>query len=94
VCEVEKRHQSAGPTVPYYRVAFVNRQCSRTGCAELAVVTLSYDYGQAQAWLDALSVERDPHCYDLCERHGARVSVPQGWVLRDRRPLTAWPVAV
>ena len=28
--------------------------------------------------------ERDPHAYDLCERHAARLSVPLGW--RCRRP--------
>lgn len=36
-------------------------------------------------WLDALVPERDPHSYDLCDRHGARLTVPQGWQLRDRR---------
>jgi hypothetical protein len=63
----------------------VTRQCSRTGCAERATVTLSYQYGRAQVWLDALAPERDPHAYDLCDRHAGRLTVPQGWQLRDRR---------
>lgn len=63
----------------------MTRQCSRTGCAERAVVTLSYRYAEAQVWLDALSAERDPHHYDLCDRHGGRVTVPRGWQLVDRR---------
>lgn len=63
----------------------VGRQCSRTGCAEPAVVTLSYDYARALVWIDELIGERDPHSYDLCDRHGSRVTVPQGWQLRDRR---------
>lgn len=63
----------------------MGRQCSRTGCAEAAVVTLSYQYARSVAWLDDLSDERDPHGYDLCQRHGARVSVPNGWRLEDRR---------
>jgi len=46
---------------------------------------LSYDYARAHVWLDVLSDERDPHAYDLCARHGARLTVPQGWQLRDRR---------
>jgi hypothetical protein len=46
---------------------------------------LTYQYGQAQVWLDDLSRDRDPHAYDLCARHAARLTVPQGWRLRDRR---------
>lgn len=49
------------------------------------MVTLSYDYARALVWIDELIPERDPHSYDLCDRHGARVTVPQGWQLRDRR---------
>jgi len=37
------------------------------------------------AWLDPLAPERDPHAYDLCERHAGRLAPPQGWQLRDRR---------
>ena len=36
-------------------------------------------------WLDDLADERDPHNYDLCERHTGRLSVPNGWRLEDRR---------
>jgi hypothetical protein len=61
------------------------RLCSRTGCSEGAAVTLSYHYGRSQVWLDELWDERDPHAYDLCERHAARLSVPTGWTLDDRR---------
>jgi len=61
------------------------RQCSRTGCAEHATATLSYQYGRSLVWLDDLSSERDPHSYDLCTRHTGRLSVPNGWRLEDRR---------
>ena len=63
----------------------MSRQCSRTGCAELATVTLSYQYARSIVWLDDLADERDPHRYDLCQRHSARLSVPNGWRLEDRR---------
>jgi hypothetical protein len=63
----------------------MSRQCSRTGCAQAASVTLSYQYGRAMVWMDDLSADRDPHHYDLCERHAARLSVPNGWRLDDRR---------
>jgi len=63
----------------------MDRQCSRTGCAQTASVTLSYEYGRSLVWLDDLHPERDPHSYDLCERHTGRLSVPNGWRLEDRR---------
>jgi hypothetical protein len=63
----------------------MRRQCSRTGCAEEAISTLSYQYARSLVWLDDLSEERDPHNYDLCQRHTVRLSVPNGWRLEDRR---------
>ena len=39
-----------------------------------------------QVWLDHLAAERDPHAYDLCDRHAGRLTAPQGWQVRDRRP--------
>jgi hypothetical protein len=64
----------------------VARHCTRTGCASPAVATLTYQYARQLVWLDPLVAERDPHAYDLCDRHAARVSVPNGWRLDDRRP--------
>jgi len=61
------------------------RQCSRPDCSERAAVTLTYEYGRSQVWLDDLLPERDPHAYDLCRRHAANLSVPLGWHLADRR---------
>lgn len=68
-----------------HRSAGIVRLCARTGCAEPARVTLTYHYGRSQVWLDHLSDERDPHAYDLCDRHAQRQSVPAGWSLDDRR---------
>jgi hypothetical protein len=71
----------------------VDRQCSRPGCAEPAAATLTFVYARGAAWLDPLTPERDPHAYDLCDRHAARVGVPVGWRLEDRRSLVVvgWP---
>jgi Protein of unknown function (DUF3499) len=63
----------------------MSRQCSRSGCAEPASYTLAYHYARSVAWIDRLSDDRDPHEYDLCERHATRLSVPHGWRLEDRR---------
>jgi hypothetical protein len=68
-----------------------SRQCSRPDCSERAGVTLSYEYSRSQVWLDDLHPERDPHSYDLCRRHAARLSVPQGWRVADRRRLEPIP---
>jgi hypothetical protein len=29
--------------------------------------------------LGPLAIRREPHSYDLCERHAERLSAPQGW---------------
>lgn len=67
------------------RPIIANRQCSRSGCSEIAAVTLSYHYATSQVWIDHLTPERDPHQYDLCDRHADRLSVMRGWHLDDRR---------
>ena len=61
------------------------RRCSRSTCSELATITLTYQYSRALIWVDDLTFDPDPHAYDLCERHGARVIAPSGWRLEDRR---------
>jgi hypothetical protein len=63
----------------------VSRHCSRPGCSEPACATLTYVYSISRAWLDELLDERDPHAYDLCQRHADRVKPPHGWQLLDRR---------
>lgn len=64
----------------------MTRLCSRPGCAEPANATLTYHYARSVVWIDALSAERDPHDYDLCDRHAARLSAPHRWQVDDRRP--------
>jgi hypothetical protein len=66
------------------------RQCSRTACAAPAVITLTYEYRRSQVWLDELTPERDPHGYDLCAGHAARLSVPLGWHVHNRAERTQW----
>jgi hypothetical protein len=61
------------------------RLCSRPGCAEPAGATLTYQYDRGSVWVDPLLAEREPHAYDLCDRHATTVSVPRGWRLDDRR---------
>lgn len=61
------------------------RLCSRPDCARAAAVCLTYDYAMSTVWLDHLPVESDPHEYNLCELHAARLRVPHGWQLLDRR---------
>ncbi len=65
------------------------RQCARPGCSDTAIATLAYDYSQSTVWLDHLSDEAHPMTHDLCPRHADNLSVPRGWMLRDRRtPVT------
>ncbi|QHC59459.1 DUF3499 family protein [Rathayibacter sp. VKM Ac-2760] len=55
------------------------RQCSRTGCSDPAVVTLTYDYRDSLVAVGPLSPQPDPHGYDLCAEHDRRLLVPRGW---------------
>ena len=60
-----------------------SRCCSRTACKQLPVYTLTYVYRDSTAVLGPLAAYVEPHCYDLCEKHAARLVVPRGWdVLR------------
>ena len=66
-------------------VFLVARKCSRTACSAKPTVTLSFQYNRAVVWIDDLLDEEDPHSYDLCPKHGERVTAPTGWHLEDRR---------
>ncbi len=55
------------------------RPCSKVACGRDAVATFTYDYADAMAVLGPLAIRREPHSYDLCERHAERLSAPQGW---------------
>ena len=55
------------------------RCCSRTGCTEPAVATLTYAYADSTAVVGPLATSAEPHSYDLCEEHALRLTVPKGW---------------
>jgi hypothetical protein len=56
-----------------------SRCCSRTACKHLPVYTLTYVYRDSTAVLGPLAAYTEPHCYDLCEKHAARLTAPRGW---------------
>lgn len=56
-----------------------SRCCSRTACKQPAVYTLTYVYRDSTAVLGPLAAFVEPHCYDLCEKHASRLTVPRGW---------------
>jgi len=49
------------------------------------VATLTFDYADSMAVLGPLSLDRDPHSFDLCTRHAARTAAPQGWQMVRHR---------
>lgn len=64
----------------------VGRGCSRGGCRRRAVTTLTYVYADSIAVVGPLATFAEPHAYDLCEIHGDRLTVPNGWqVIRQER---------
>ncbi|HLU55480.1 MULTISPECIES: DUF3499 domain-containing protein [Pseudonocardiaceae] len=66
------------------------RKCSRTGCLEPAVATLTYAYSDSTAVVGPLATASEPHSYDLCEAHAMRLTVPRGWeVVRHEGEFSA-----
>ena len=64
----------------------MGRGCSRGGCRRRAVMTLTYIYAESVAVVGPLATFSEPHAYDLCEMHGNRLTVPNGWsVIRQER---------
>ena len=57
----------------------IGRHCSRSGCHRKAVMTLTYVYAESIAVVGPLATYSEPHAYDLCELHGAKLTVPNGW---------------
>jgi hypothetical protein len=55
------------------------RRCSRPTCKQVALYTLTYVYRDSTAVLGPLATAVEPHCYDLCEAHADRLTVPRGW---------------
>lgn len=55
------------------------RVCSRVSCRVVATMTLTYIYAESTAVLGPLATFAEPHSYDLCDKHSARLTVPNGW---------------
>lgn len=58
-----------------------SRVCSRAGCNLPAVKTLTYIYAQSTAVLGPLAMYAEPHSYDLCQSHSAKLTLPNGWTV-------------
>lgn len=66
------------------------RRCSRNGCTDHAVATLTYVYAESTAVVGPLATQAEPHSYDLCAAHARRLTVPRGWdVVRYEGELSA-----
>ena len=52
------------------------------------MAVMSFDYGQAEVWLDDRTGPIDPGAgYAMCDRHADRLTPPRGWLLTDRRSI-------
>lgn len=71
------------------------RCCSRNGCDQPAVATLTYIYADSTAVVGPLAERPEPHTYDLCQGHARGLTAPRGWVLvRHDGDLTPVPAPV
>lgn len=43
------------------------------------MATLTYVYADSTAVVGPLATHAEPHCYDLCDHHAARLTAPRGW---------------
>ncbi|EPH02425.1 hypothetical protein HMPREF1531_01731 [Propionibacterium sp. oral taxon 192 str. F0372] len=69
------------------------RRCSRNGCGEQAVATLTYAMAERTAVIGPLSPSGSRSGYDLCARHAERFTVPRGWeLIRLAAPSELTPV--
>lgn len=59
----------------------LKRQCSRTACNTAAVATLTFVQADGTAVVGPLATYAEPHTYDLCADHAARLTVPRGWTV-------------
>ena len=71
------------------KLARTGRSCSRVSCRSLASMTLTYIYADSTAVLGPLATYSEPHSYDLCEAHGKRLTVPNGWTVMKEEPSQA-----
>ncbi|MGH8978504.1 MAG: DUF3499 family protein [Acidimicrobiia bacterium] len=62
----------------------MQRQCARSGCSAIATATFTFDAREQTVWLDPPR-DGNARAGELCERHAARLTPPQGWRLDDRR---------
>lgn len=64
------------------------RRCSKTGCKNPAVATLTFAYADLTAVVGPLARSAEPHSYDLCAEHASGLTAPKGWDVV--RPDTAF----
>ena len=50
------------------------------------MATLTYVYQDSTAVLGPLAQLAEPHCYDLCDTHASRLTVPRGWEVVRLQP--------
>ncbi len=74
-----------------FRTFLPVRSCTRSGCREVAEVSLEFQYASSTIWVDYLAKEREPNVYDLCIKHWQRFVPPSGWSLDDRRRAEVLP---
>ncbi len=73
------------------RVVSPPRRCSRSYCTEPAGATLTYVYADSRVVVGPLTPSHEPHDYDLCGLHAAKLTAPRGWEVVRNTVLTSAP---
>ena len=84
-----RRRRRGGPASRYRAAVARLRRCSRSGCTNPAVATLTFAYADSTAVVGPLATAAEPHSYDLCSVHAQGLTAPKGWeVVRPDEELS------
>ena len=70
-----------------------NRPCNRPNCTEQPIKSVMHVYSEKQIIVTPLTPTREHHTQDLCSKHWANYSGPDGWTLSNKLIMPPLPAA-
>jgi len=68
-----------------------NRPCNRPNCTEQPIKSVMHVYSEKQIIVTPLTPTREHHTQDLCSKHWANYSGPNGWTLSHKLIMPPLP---
>ena len=79
--------------IPRPADVITNRACSRPNCKEQPIKSVMHVYSEKQIIVTPLTPRRDHYAQDLCSKHWANYSGPDGWTLSNKLIMPPLPAA-